>query len=112
MLVPLISRLSVFTVTRNFSRLSSPIGCSAYEAAAAVWRLEVGHISSGIRLSRTYAARRPSLTVPSSSTVMSSTIRTPWPRRSAPQHCRASQIDGRPKASPAWMVKWLFWPLR
>ena len=33
-------------------------------------------------------------------------MRTPWPRRSAPQICTASQMDGRPKASPAWMVMW------
>ena len=37
---------------------------------------------------------------------MSSTMRTPWPSRSAPHHWSASQIDGRPKASPAWMVTW------
>lgn len=53
MLVPLISRLSVFTVMRKCSLRSSPIGCPAYESAAPVWRLEVGHISSGMRLSRT-----------------------------------------------------------
>ena len=35
-------------------------------------------------------------------------IRTPWPSRSAPHHWIACQIDGRPKASPAWMVKWAF----
>src|SRR5215471_12567076 len=39
---------------------------------------------------------------------MSSVIRTPWPRRSAPHHWIASQIDGSPKASPAWMVVWKF----
>ncbi len=48
------------------------------------------------------AARRPS------APVMSSTMRTPWPSRSAPQNCTASQIDGRPNASPAWMVAWKF----
>ena len=32
-------------------------------------------------------------------------MRTPWPNRSAPQICTASQIDGGPNASPAWMVK-------
>ena len=36
---------------------------------------------------------------------MSSMIRTPWPSRSAPHHWIASQIDGSPNASPAWMVK-------
>ena len=46
--------------------------------------------------------------MPSRSTAMSSTIRTPWPSRSAPHHCIASQIDGSPKASPAWMVKCAF----
>ena len=35
-------------------------------------------------------------------------MRTPWPSRSAPHHWIACQIDGRPKASPAWMVKWKF----
>ncbi len=35
-------------------------------------------------------------------------MRTPWPSRSAPHHWIASQIDGSPKASPAWMVKWAF----
>ena len=35
-------------------------------------------------------------------------MRTPWPRRSAPQNWMASQIDGSPKASPAWMVMWKF----
>ena len=35
-------------------------------------------------------------------------IRTPWPSRSAPHHCSASQIDGSPNASPAWMVKCAF----
>ena len=39
---------------------------------------------------------------------MSSMIRTPWPSRSAPHHCSACQIDGSPKASPAWIVKWKF----
>ena len=35
-------------------------------------------------------------------------MRTPWPSRSAPQSCTASQIDGSPNASPAWMVMWKF----
>ena len=39
---------------------------------------------------------------------MSSTMRTPWPRRSAPHHCTASQMLGRPNASPAWIVVWKF----
>ena len=39
---------------------------------------------------------------------MSSTIRTPCPSRSAPHHWSASQIDGRPKLSPAWIVAWKF----
>ena len=39
---------------------------------------------------------------------MSSTIRTPWPSRSVPQYCTASQIDGRPNPSPAWIVMWKF----
>ena len=37
---------------------------------------------------------------------MSSTIRTPCPSRSRPQNCTASQMDGSPNASPAWIVKW------
>ncbi len=69
---------------------------------------EVGHISSGMRLSRTYADSPPSTGMPSSPTVMSSTIRTPWPRRSAPHHWIASQMLGSPNASPAWIVKWAF----
>ena len=60
--MPLISRLSVLTVTRNRSRFSSEIGCSATDSAAPVWTLLLGHISSGMRRSRTYAARRPSST--------------------------------------------------
>ena len=52
--------------------------------AAPVWTFDVGHISSGTRRSRTNAASRPRSTEPSSRTVMSSTIRTPWPSRSAP----------------------------
>ena len=43
-----------------------------------------------------------------SRTRMSSTMRTPWPSRSAPHHWIASQMLGSPKASPAWMVKWAF----
>ena len=52
-LTPLISRLSVLTVTRNSSSRSSPIGCSLIEETAPVCTFEVGHISSGIRRSRT-----------------------------------------------------------
>ena len=48
-----ISRLSVFTVTRNRSSASRPIGWSASDFAAPVCTLDVGHISSGMRLSRT-----------------------------------------------------------
>ena len=47
------SRLSVFTVTRNRSVLSSVMGCAAMESAAPVWTLELEHISSGMRRSRT-----------------------------------------------------------
>ncbi len=39
---------------------------------------------------------------------MSSVIRTPCPSRSVPQYCTASQIDGSPNPSPAWMVMWKF----
>ena len=35
-------------------------------------------------------------------------IRTPWPSRSAPANWRASQIDGSPNDSPAWIVMWKF----
>src|ERR1035441_4520280 len=48
----LISRLSVFTVTRNDSCLSTRSGCRAIDGAAPVCTFEVGHISSGIRRSR------------------------------------------------------------
>ena len=44
---------------------------------APVCTFDVGHISSGMRMSRTNAARRPILMSPSSPTSMSSTIRTP-----------------------------------
>ncbi len=105
--VSLISRLSVFTVTRKRSRRSIPIGCSAIDAHTPVLTFDVGHSSSGMRVSRTYAARRPSCSLPGSP-LMSSTMRTPWPRRSAPHHCTASQMLGSPKASPAWIVAWKF----
>ena len=65
MSMPDISRLSVFTVTRNRSRVSRPMGCSAIDGAAPVCTLDVGHISSGTRRSRTNAASRPSWTRPS-----------------------------------------------
>ncbi len=48
---PLISRLSVLTVTLNDSARSNPIGCSLIERAAPVCTFDVGHISSGIRRS-------------------------------------------------------------
>ena len=60
--VPLISRLSVLRVTRNFSRARSEIGWSPMDFAAPVCRLLLGHISSGILASRTYAARSPKYT--------------------------------------------------
>ena len=103
--VSLISRLSVFTVTRNRSRRSISIGCSAIDGTTPVLTFDVGHSSSGMRVSRTYAASRPSCSLPTGP-VMSSTMRTPWPSRSAPHHCTASQIDGSPNASPAWIVVW------
>ena len=65
-MTPLISRLSVLTVTRKRSRRSRSIGCSSIDATAPVWTFDVGHISSGTRWSRTYVARRPSVTCPSS----------------------------------------------
>ena len=49
-----------------------------------------------------YIGRQPAeRAVPSRSTAMSSTIRTPCPSRSAPHHWIASQMDGNPNASPA-----------
>src|SRR5665648_950543 len=60
--VPLINLLSVLTVTRNLSRFNNEIGCSAMDSAAPVWTLLLGHISSGIRRSRTYDARPPRVT--------------------------------------------------
>src|SRR5690606_21943389 len=80
--VPDTSRLSVLTVTRKPRSFSAVTGCPAIEVAAPVWRLEVGHISSAIRRSRTQAARRPSL--PSARSGMSSVMRTPCPMRCAP----------------------------
>ena len=68
MVVPDTRRLSVLRVTVKPSLRSSSIGCFSYETAAPVWRLEVGQTSSAIRLSRTYAARWPS--VPSASDVV------------------------------------------
>ena len=57
---PLMSRLSVLTVTRKRSRRSRSIGCSSMDGAAPVCTLDVGHISRGTRRSLTYEARRPS----------------------------------------------------
>ena len=51
--VSLISRLSVLTVTRKRSFFSMVIGCAAIDSAAPVCRFELGHISSGMRMSRT-----------------------------------------------------------
>ena len=105
------SRLSQLTVTRKPSSLSRPMGWSAMErmpGTADVCRFEEGHISRGMRLSRMYAASSPSLGPPSAARSMSSMMRTPWPRRSAPQRWMACQIDGSPNASPAWMVKCAF----
>ena len=51
--VPLIRRLSVLTVTRKRSFFSMVIGCAAIDSAAPVCRFELGHISSGMRMSRT-----------------------------------------------------------
>ena len=98
----------MLTVTRNRSRRSSPIGCSAIDGAAPVCTLEVGHISSGIALVADVRRQPAELHRADRRPVMSSTIRTPWPSRSAPHHWIASQIDGSPNASPAWMVKWEF----
>ena len=94
--VALIRRLSVLTVTRKRRSLNTLMGCSAMDAAAPVWTLDVGHSSRGMRRSRTKAASRPSLGVPSGPNSMSSTMRTPWPSRSVPQYCTASQMDGGP----------------
>ena len=100
-MVSLISRLSVLTVIRNLARASRSNGCSAMLLTAPVCTLELGHNSSGIRLSRKMDASRPNRTWPSARTSMSSTMRTPWPSRSAPQNAIASWMDGSPNASPA-----------
>ena len=104
--VSLISRLSVFTVTRKRSLASGPTGCSAIDGAAPTCTFDDGHISRGTRGrartppgARARAPRRPSVW-------MSSMMPTPCPRRSAPHTCSASAIDGRPNASPAWIVMW------
>ena len=52
--------------------------------------------------------RQPTELLVAGRPLMSSTMRTPWPSRSAPQNCTASQMLGRPNASPAWMVVWKF----
>ena len=57
---PLISRLSVLSVTRKRRRRSRSIGWSSMDAAAPLWTFDDGHISSGTRRSRTNAASRPS----------------------------------------------------
>ena len=51
--VSLISRLSVFSVTRKRSRRSISIGCSAIDPTTPVLTFDVGHSSSGMRVSRT-----------------------------------------------------------
>ena len=98
----------MLTVTRNRSRRSSPIGCSAMR-----WRRAGVHVRRRAHLERDAAVAHvggqpAELVLAVGADVMSSTMRTPWPSRSAPHHCSASQIDGRPNASPAWMVAWKF----
>ena len=51
--VSLISRLSVLSVTRKRNRLSTSIGCSAIEPHTPVLTFDVGHSSSGMRVSLT-----------------------------------------------------------
>ncbi len=104
--VSLMSLLFVFTVTRIAAGRAGRKGCSAMLRPAPVCTFELGHISKGTRLSRSRLASRPSRGVPSGSTVMSSTIRTPWPSRSAPVE-RDGFVDRRQprNASPAWIVK-------
>ncbi len=101
MVVSLINRLSVLTVTRKRKRANRSKGCLSMLGTAPVWTLLLGHSSNGMRLSRTSAANRPRLAVPSANTSMSSTSRTPCPNRSAPQNASASWMDGMPNASPA-----------
>ena len=107
--VPLISRLSVLTVTRKRSRVEQPdrvLGDRGGRAGLHVRvraHLERDPLVADVRrqaaeLGLAVVVRR----------VMSSMIRTPWPSRSAPHHWIACQIDGSPNASPAWMVKWAF----
>ena len=50
--VSLISRLSVFRVTRKRSRRSKSIGCSAIDPTTPVLTFDVGHSSSGMRVCR------------------------------------------------------------
>ena len=89
--------------------MSSPIGCSAMRGGGTGLQVRRrAHLQRDPLVPHVLAPAGPSVTRPSSCTVMSSTMRTPWPSRSAPHHCSASQIDGSPNASPAWMVKCAF----
>ncbi len=102
--VSLIRRLSVLRVTANPARCSSPRGCSSMVGKARVCTLDEGHTSRAMPAERTRSATAPTPTTRPSRTVMSSTSRTPCPRRSAPQP-RASAMLATPAASPAWMVR-------
>ena len=77
----------------------------AMEAAAPVCTFDVGQTSKG-NAAVAHVVGQSTEVVMAVGLVMSSTMRTPWPRRSALQNCTASQIEGSPKASPAWMVRW------
>jgi hypothetical protein len=99
MVVSLISRLSVLTVTRNRSRASRSKGCSRCSGTAPVCTFELGHSSSGIRLSRRIAASRPSRAVRTDLDVVDDAHTMAEPV--GPQNARASWMEGRPKASPA-----------
>ena len=80
------------------------MGCSAMVSHTPVFTLDVGHISSGTRRSRTNEANRPSWTSPSGSTVMSSMMRTPWPRRSAYAVLTAKGRSTFRQAAPTYLA--------
>src|SRR6185503_10040354 len=91
--VPLMSRLSVFSTTFIPRAWYARKGCSSYDSAACVCTLLVRQISSAMRRSFTYCVRD------------SSSIRcVAWPIRFAPHTCTASRTDSAPAPSPAWQV--------
>ena len=75
---------------------AGPDVTSALVLTTPVLTLEVGHTSSGMRASRRKWLNRPSSVSPPGVVVQSSTMRMPWPNRSAPQYCTAFQIERGP----------------